>query len=303
MRKVFLFMLISVFLSCTDNVRKGVRYTSHSSKRVETLSCDDKLRKLILSCQNFNTLFDKESICAELSEEIESGIYSIRLFEYGTGEEATSTQGWITLNVNNASLKDITIDPDSPVDLEYDSTLFQQYVKDCLGKGKVESEKKELSTYWEGLPSLQLPFVYSYDFILDMPGTQKVDESLYPSLASFEDEETELKDCRIAKMTIPSTYNFFVLFAHDKKGEGRFFLCSLNEKYELMDKLLIYSSKSIKWNNGVENCYIDYLVDKQYGIILKETITLPDSVIVMKERQYHINKGKFVLTKERNGMN
>ena len=72
-----------------------------------------KVENLILWCSNFRLSFSEKIIHAEFDEG--NGVYVIRLFEYGTGPESTSTQGCLLLNDNDKLLKDVTLDPIKPI--------------------------------------------------------------------------------------------------------------------------------------------------------------------------------------------
>lgn len=92
----------------------------------EIKAADDAMRwkveDLILSCSNFRLSFSEKIIHAEIEEG--NGVYVIRLFEYGTGAESTSTQVWLILNANDKSLKDIALDPIKPIHLKDNPQLL-----------------------------------------------------------------------------------------------------------------------------------------------------------------------------------
>lgn len=81
-----------------------------------------KVEDLILWCSNFRLSFSEKIIHAEIEEG--NGVYVIRLFESGTGAEATSTQVWLILNADDNSLKDVTLDPIKPIHLKYNPQLL-----------------------------------------------------------------------------------------------------------------------------------------------------------------------------------
>ena len=81
-----------------------------------------KFEDLILWCSNFRLSFSEKIIHAEIEEG--NGVYVIRLFESGTGSEATSTQVWLILNANDKSLKDVTLDPIKPIHLKDNPQLL-----------------------------------------------------------------------------------------------------------------------------------------------------------------------------------
>jgi len=66
--------------------------------------------------------FSEKIIHAEIEEG--NGVYVIRLFEYGTGAEATRTQVWLILNANDKSLKDVALDPIKPIHLKDNPQLL-----------------------------------------------------------------------------------------------------------------------------------------------------------------------------------
>ena len=93
MKRSIILILVLACLACSGKVRMGTKTEMGLGSRVQIVSCDEKLKALILSCSNFKTPFSKKDMHAEIAEEDENGVYKIRLFEYGTGVEATSTQG------------------------------------------------------------------------------------------------------------------------------------------------------------------------------------------------------------------
>jgi len=66
--------------------------------------------------------FSEKNVHAKIEKG--NGVYVIRLFEYGTGSGATSTQVWLILNANDKSLKDVTLDPIKPIHLKYNPQLL-----------------------------------------------------------------------------------------------------------------------------------------------------------------------------------
>ena len=86
------------------------------------MPCDEKLKDFILSCQNFRLSFSEKNIHAKIEEG--NGVYVIRLFEYGTGPESTSTLGCLLLNDNDKLLKDVALDPIKPIHLKDNPQLL-----------------------------------------------------------------------------------------------------------------------------------------------------------------------------------
>ena len=131
-------------------------------------------------------------------------------------------------------------------------------------------QKETFAAFYKRIPTIKFPFKYSYDFIIDLPETIIPSEEAMPLIATFVDKETDLR-----------------------VGEGRFFLCALDSKYRLTDKLLIYTAKNIQWKGGIENCYIDYTITGDKKIILRKVIAIPDKNILIKKSNYLLLNGKF----------
>ena len=135
MRKIIFLSLLMVGISCVGKTRKSVTIAvaKNHDNATKHLSCDEKLRQLVLSCANFKTLFNRTTMCAEIEEKRQNGVYSIRLYAKEHGANSESTQGWLLLDTKNRLLKDVTFDPDAPIILRYDEGKYEDYVANCLG--------------------------------------------------------------------------------------------------------------------------------------------------------------------------
>ena len=133
MRRIYILLFV-VVTTCISNA--GILNTSGNipleDSYFTTASCDEKLKNLIISCHNFKTPFNKKDIHAEIEEEISDGIYRVRLFVYSNGENSTSSIGWIILDTKKNILKDISLDPESPVILKYNKDFYKDYLENCL---------------------------------------------------------------------------------------------------------------------------------------------------------------------------
>ena len=297
MIRIFLLSLFFMLPPCASSARKAAMYAAipPQKSRRPGVSCEEKLRQLVLSCTNFKTPFDRKSMHAEVEEERENGVYVIRLFAYSDGENSTSTQGWIVLDTEKRLLKDITYDPDAPVILNYDKEKYKDYVVVCLGKAPT-AKPEGLETLDERLPLIHFPFEYSYDFIIDLPGTVAPSKALVPLLKTFVDTETDLSNCHIARLPSLDGYELLLICGTDRVGEGRFFLCSLDKTHKLTDRLLVYTAKNVYWKGQTANCYLHYTIGHQ-GILLKKMIAMPNKNIPVDSKNYAFSKGKFRLVK------
>lgn len=95
MRKIIFLSLLMVGISCVGQTRKSVTIAvaKNHDNATKHLSCDEKLRQLVLSCANFKTLFNRKTMCAEIEEKRQNGVYSIRLYAKEHGANSESTQG------------------------------------------------------------------------------------------------------------------------------------------------------------------------------------------------------------------
>ena len=296
MIQILAFSLVVMMASCSSNSRKMAVPVSHEEQkgRLDSVSCDERLKLLIVSCSNYKTPFDKRRLHAEVEEEQPAGVYVIRLFVYDSGENSTNSVGWVILDTKTNTLKDVTQDPDSPVILKYDREAYTGYVEHCLGRKVSFAGTETPSGFFETLPEIRPPFEYSYDFICNLPGTRALKESEIHYVSSFVDADTDLSDCHVARLPPHAGYHFILVFAHNSMGEGHFFLCALNGKYQLTDRLLIYTAYDMEWKDHIENCYLHYLIDGNGQILLRKIVTTETGEEALGSTKYAFVNGKFV---------
>lgn len=263
MRKIVFLSLLMVSVSGVGQPCKyaAVAVAKSNDNATKHLSCDEKLRQLVLSCANFKTLFNRKTMCAEIEEKRQNGVYSIRLYAKEHGANSESTQGWLLLDTKNRLLKDVTFDPEAPIILRYDEGKYEDYVANCLGIKGFSAKHESVEDLLHQLPMLPLPLEYSYDFIMDMGGTAVPDKALMLLLESCVDSETDLMDCHVAQLPAVDGYRVFIICGRDQIGEGRFFLCSLDKNNKLTDKLLIYMARTIRWKGKEDNSYLHFKIN------------------------------------------
>ena len=285
-----------ILASCSSNLKRNTIPVPHNTGKsmTDSVSCDERLKTLITSCSNYKTPFDKRRLHAEVEEEQPAGVYVIRLFVYDSGENSTNSVGWVVLDTKANTLKDVTQDPDSPVILKYDREAYTGYVEHCLGRKVSFAGAETPSGFFETLPEIRPPFEYSYDFICNLPGTRALKESEIHYVSSFVDADTDLSDCHVARLPPHAGYHFILVFAHNSMGEGHFFLCALNGKYQLTDRLLIYTAYDMEWKDHIENCYLHYLIDGNGQILLRKMVTTETGKEALGSTRYAFVNGKFV---------
>lgn len=104
-------------------------------------------------------------------------------------------------------------------------------------------QKETFAAFYKRIPTIKFPFKYSYDFIIDLPETIIPSEEAMPLIATFVDKETDLSNCHVAKLPSADNTHLLLIFANNRVGEGRFFLCALDSKYRLTDKLLLHGKE------------------------------------------------------------
>ena len=295
MRKIIFLSLLMVGISCVGKTRKSVTIAvaKNHDNATKHLSCDEKLKQLVLSCANFKTLFNRKTMCAEIEEKRQNGVYSIRLYAKEHGANSESTQGWLLLDTKNRLLKDVTFDPEAPIILRYDEGKYEDYVANCLGIKGFSAKHGSVEDLLHQLPMLPLPLEYSYDFIMDMGGTAVPDKALMPLLESCVDSETDLMDCHVAQLLTVDGYRVFIICGRDQIGEGRFFLCSLDKNNKLTDKLLIYMARTIRWKGKEDNSYLHFKINDGGQITLHKTVIHNEKELVIGSKHYQLKGGKF----------
>ena len=276
MRKIVFLSLLMVSISGVGHPCKyaAVAVAKSNDNATKHLSCDEKLRQLVLSCANFKTLFNRKTMCAEIEEKRQNGVYSIRLYAKEHGANSESTQGWLLLDTKNRLLKDVTFDPEAPIILRYDEGKYEDYVANCLGIKGFSAKHGSVEDLLYQLPMLPLPLEYSYDFIMDMGGT-------------------DLMGCHVAQLLTVDGYRVFIICGRDQIGEGRFFLCSLDKNNKLTDKLLIYMARTIRWKGKEDNSYLHFKINDGGQITLHKTVIHNEKEHVIGSKHYQLKGGKF----------
>ena len=113
MKKIAVFIFSFVVLASYGKAKMEISNETCLKLNPQMIPCAEKLKDFILLCSNFRLSFSEKNIHAKIEEG--NGVYVVRLFEYGTGPESTSTQGCLLLNDNDKLLEDVTLDPIKPI--------------------------------------------------------------------------------------------------------------------------------------------------------------------------------------------
>lgn len=145
MRTIFCFLLVLV--SCTspnektDSVKQDTVITNNQkltdsantenkADEQKMINCNSLLKELIIR-SNFdttNSLLD----CIVTVDSYENKVYLLKIGVYNSELQNESAIGWIAFDVNKVQLRDVTIDPEIPRYLKFDTVLFNKVISQCL---------------------------------------------------------------------------------------------------------------------------------------------------------------------------
>ena len=94
-----------------------------------SMSCSDMLKRLIKT-SSLDTAVKKMDFDLQI-DRVNSGVITIELTIKNTERNDNVALSWIEMDLNKLELRDITVDPDNPVQLSYDKNLFEQIAKSC----------------------------------------------------------------------------------------------------------------------------------------------------------------------------
>ena len=122
MKKIAVFIFSFVVLACYGRAKMEIRNETCFKIKAADDAIRRKVEDLKMRCTNPRQTLSEKNNHAEFDEG--NGVYVIRLFESGTGAEATSTQVWLILNADDKSLKDVALDPIKPIHLKDNPQLL-----------------------------------------------------------------------------------------------------------------------------------------------------------------------------------
>jgi hypothetical protein len=156
-RMLFIFIITCALVNCREP-------QSQSSNNINTSTTDsssaDTLKKINISANQTTTVMKKEdsvydssSSCTDLLtlliktssfdtalkkldysvrvDQVTNGVVTIELTTKNTERNEDVALSWIELDINKNELRDVTVDPDKPVQLKYDTSLFKKVVAHC----------------------------------------------------------------------------------------------------------------------------------------------------------------------------
>lgn len=153
-KKLHIFFIIVVLLSCkqgttqlsnkieklnvdssvkgiTPDTLKKINYVNRNLIQVKasTFSCQDLLLLLVKS-SSFDSKMKKLKFDIRIDKFV-GGVATIELTIKNNERNEDVALSWLEMDVNKKELRDVTIDPDKPIVLKYDSSLFRKVIENC----------------------------------------------------------------------------------------------------------------------------------------------------------------------------
>ena len=327
MKKIVLITLCCLSLiSCngqkvTENVvsKDTIDATSKiDAKYQETEPCENKLCRLIVNCPNLSCFklfpnLNKDSLYIGVEESEEgkvqfcNGVLTARLYteipksERDSTDPDTETMGWVELDVNNNTLKDISYD--KTVTLHYDKKLYDEVIS-CYGiksnRELMQTGNDSIFNAYPGylLSSIKLPYdELAFDKAYEKYLNEEIESDELPAPLPYEcTDNAVLKRIYSNKYHDKSVENYMVVL--NPKGISVFILYPNPQRIityknnHIIDRLKLPYNKADPQGNE-----ITFTISKDYIItVYRNKFTKKGKMIEHKpSAKYKINEdGKFV---------
>lgn len=293
MEKVLSFLFILLLFSCKgEPLKKEVTDSTTNNKEINYVKKDNNVAsdKISENCYDYLTELvrssnfpfsewkvDKKKVDLLIDEENDD-IISFKLF-FDT--EGTGTIGWIEYHKKNGKLFNTSANLENPIELKYNEKwkkLFNSCISQDKNAGENEINNNELKEIYENSEQLLLPKKYDYDDINQEIGFKSVAKEYY-NLFSIQHQE----NYKIAKLPITdNNFRPIILITYNENGQSTWHLFVLNNLYQPVSNLVIYTSKELDGKSQS----ITYSISKDYKIQIYKQL---DEKIVVR-RNYAITK-------------
>jgi hypothetical protein len=118
----------SLNVSGPDTFRSGINKKILRCKNLGD-SCHELFLSLLKS-SNFDPLLRRMEFDVRI-EEVANGVVTLELITKNEERGEDVALSWFEIDFNNRELRDITVDPDKPMELKYDSNLFTKVAQHC----------------------------------------------------------------------------------------------------------------------------------------------------------------------------
>lgn len=150
-------------------------------------------------------------------------------------------------------------------------------------------EPTDFKKVFEASNVTQLPLKYSYSFVVDLIDFVTVKD--VPDFTEF----TYLSDFKFSKLLSTGNINVLLVSGHMKSGQSEMFLVTLNEEFEAVDYLKLYSHQEIEAGGVLTK----FNIGKDYKIAVIREEMIDRNTRVLEEKLFEINtRGTFVQLNE-----
>jgi hypothetical protein len=178
--------------------------------------------------------------------------------------DGTGTIGWIEYHLKERKLYNSSANLEEPEEIKYDINWAKKFEK-CKGINaniiSQNSNTNSLENIYSQAKLVNLPNQYNYEFISDEKDFIQVPKELY-YIFEFE----HYSNFKIAKLPSLNSIKPLLIIIYDESGQSEMFIVTVNNKYEIIDKLKLYDSEDIE----AESISTTYKINNEYKIQVKE---------------------------------
>lgn len=285
MNRLLTILLLFLLASCKSESRRSIQVSNDTLKttfneesKAETPpDCYDILTEMVRSSSfPFGKINPKKvNILIDADEE---ETIRVKLF-FDT--EGTGTLGWLEYRVAQRKLLSISVNPEEPVELTFDTSFARQFeqcrgIKNTLPKKTAAYGQSAFEALYTKSILVELPNTYSYDFINEEREFIRLPKEFYQK---FSVEETD--NYKIARLPVYKNFKPVLLIAYDISGQSKLYLIVLSDSYDCIDKIKLYDSKETE--QGALST--TYEVSSDYLIVIKEALLKDAGRKVIREKE------------------
>ncbi len=295
MKNIYILLIAFFLLSCKNNPKNEIlkeskeilpsasdTIKSHDALRIDkNEDCYNYLTELVRSSNFPFENIKKEKINLLIDEDNGDFIRAKLIFD----TNGTGTIGWIEYHLKERKLFNTSANLEEPKEIKYNINYAKQFDK-CKGIDvnliSQNSSNNSLENIYSKAKLVNLPIQYSYEFISDEKDFIQVPKELY-NLFKFD----HYSNFKMAKLLSLNNIKPILFIIYDESGQSEMFIITLNNKYEIIDKLKLYDSEDIDGGS----LSTTYEISNEYKIQVKEAKLVGSGLNVI-EKNVKIKKYK-----------
>lgn len=269
--------LLTVTLFAKAASGDHLRILERKSNSRQASDCYDILTEMIRS-SNFPFGKINPKKVNILIDEDNREVLRVKLF---IDTEGTGTLGWLEYHVPYRKLLNISIDPDKPEELTFDTNYASQFeqcrgIKNTLPRDTDAYDQHTFKAIYDKSTPVELPNAYSYNFINEEKAFIPLPKEFYQK---FSVEESD--NFKIARLPVYKNFKPILLITYDASGQSKLYLIVLSPGYEYIDKVKLYDSRETE--RGTLST--TYEIDSNYLIVVKEAFLRDAGRKVIQEKE------------------